>query len=324
MTALGMPQMPPPRTDTASDGPVRFTAGHHFVISPGTDAGQLAQSAGSPLSVIVQVTKRCDFDCTFCSETLQMKDPTLEQLAVMSGNLAGVQRVFLSGGEPLLRRDLLDVVGLFSGFIVGLPTNATRGMDAAPRLAGKIEFANIGFDGPREIFRRVRGDYDKVLAGVYAFRDAGVPVSFSAVVLRSTLHGLPYLVQIADVIGAGKVKLILPLRKGNALNLAEHEFISADEAREHFDRLNELRTIHGWRPAIRMTPWTEATEGHMIVIEPNGDTQAWPVYDQPDLFLRLGNILDEPITAMWQRYAYKAQHYAKYLGASIFTRDRAE
>jgi len=27
---------------------------------------------------------------------------------------------------------------------------------------------------------------------------------------------------------------------------------------------------------------------------------------------------------MWERYPYKAQHYAKYLGASILTRDRAE
>jgi MoaA/NifB/PqqE/SkfB family radical SAM enzyme len=262
--------------------------------------------------VIVQVTKRCDFDCTFCSETLQMKDPTLDQLEVVKRNLAGVQRVFLSGGEPLLRRDLPEVIDLFSDYIIGLPTNATRGMDAAPRLVGKIRFANIGFDGPREIFRRVRGDYDKALAGVYAFREAGIPISFSAVVLRSTLHGLPYLLQIADVVGAGKVKLILPLRKGNALNLAEHEFISVDEAREQFDRLTELRTIHGWTPAIRMTPWTEATEGHMIVIEPNGNTHAWPVYDQPDLFERLGSVLEEPITAMWARYRYKSPHYAKY------------
>jgi len=60
----------------------------------------------------------------------------------------------------------------------------------------------------------------------------------------------------------------------------------------------------------------------MIVIEPNGNAQAWPVYDQPDLFLRLGNILDEPITALWQRYPYKLNHYAKYLGASILTHDR--
>lgn len=229
----------------------------------------------------------------------------------------------MSGGEPLLRHDLLDVIDLFQGHIIGLPTNATRGMDLATRLRSHIHFANIGFDGPREIFRRVRGDYDKALKGVYAFRDAGIPISFSAVVLRSTLHGLPYLVQIADVLGAGKVKLILPLRKGNALNLAEHEFITVEEAQEHFDRLTELRNIHSWQPAIRMTPWTEATEGHMIVIEPNGNTQAWPVYDQPDLFLRLGNILDEPISELWQRYPYKANHYAKYLGASIFTRDRA-
>jgi molybdenum cofactor biosynthesis enzyme MoaA len=54
-----------------------------------------------------------------------------------SANLAGVQRVFLSGGEPLLRRDLPDIVDMYSGFILGLPTNATRGMALAPRLGGK-------------------------------------------------------------------------------------------------------------------------------------------------------------------------------------------
>jgi molybdenum cofactor biosynthesis enzyme MoaA len=82
----------------------------------------VAASSTAPLSVIVQVTKPCDFDCTFCSETLQMKDPTLDQLEVVSRNLAGVQRVFLSGGEPLLRRDLPEVIDLFSDYIIGLPT----------------------------------------------------------------------------------------------------------------------------------------------------------------------------------------------------------
>jgi hypothetical protein len=46
----------------------------------------------------------------------------------------------------------------------------------------------------------------------------------------------------------------------------------------------------------------------MIVIEPNGNAQAWPVYDQPDLFLRLGNLLEDPVTAIWGRYPYKANH----------------
>lgn len=254
VTVLGMPQVP--RRDSAAPdgGAVRFTAGHHIAVPAAGDLGELARNAGMPLSVIVQVTKRCDFDCAFCSETLRMRDPSLEQLAVVSGNLVGVQRVFLSGGEPLLRRDLVEVTDPFSGFIVGLPTNATRGIEAAPRLAGKIRFANIGFDGPQAIFRRVRGDYDKVLTGVTAFAEAGVPGSFSAVVLRSTLHGLPYLLQIADVVGAGKVKLVLPLRKGNALNLAEHEFITVAKHGSVHEHGLAGRPVRHWPAMAQGTP----------------------------------------------------------------------
>jgi MoaA/NifB/PqqE/SkfB family radical SAM enzyme len=312
MTTLGMPAMPVrPKHVT---GPIAFTPGHHFTLQEGADIEQLAASATVPLSVILQVTKRCDFDCTFCSETLQMRDPTLEQLGTIRSNLEGVSRVFLSGGEPLLRR----------GFIIGVPTNATRGVEMAKHLAGKVAFVNIGFDGPRAIFSRVRGDYDKALTGVKAMLNYGLPVSLSAVVLRSTLHGLPYLYQIADTFDAGKLKLILPLRKGNALGLDEREFITVEEAADAFARLVELRTTHDWRPTVRMTPWTAETEGHMIVIEPNGDAQAWPVYDQPELFLPLGNLLNEPITAIWERYPCKANHYAKYLGHSIHTTAGAE
>jgi MoaA/NifB/PqqE/SkfB family radical SAM enzyme len=323
LTLLPVPEVPARVQSPSGGGPVAFTAGHHFALSGEADPATLAENAIAPLSVILQVTKRCDFNCTFCSETLQMGDPTLGQLDTIRGNLAGVQRVFLSGGEPLLRRDLPEITGMYSGFIVGLPTNATRGLAMAPRLAGKVAFVNIGFDGPRATFSRVRGDYDKVMAGVRAFREAGLPISLSAVVLRSTVHALPYLYQIADVLDAGKLKLILPLRKGNALGLADREFITVDEAQEAFGRLTELRAIHDWRPAVRMTPWIPETEGHMIVAEPNGNAQAWPVYDQPDLFLKLGNLLEEPITAIWDRYPYKANHYAKYLGASIYTATRS-
>ena len=188
-----------------------FTAGHHFALSGDSSPAVLAEAAHAPLSVILQVTKRCDFNCVFCSETLLKGDPTLGELDVIRCNLAGVQRVFLSGGEPLLRRDLPDIAGMYSGYILGLPTNATRGLAMAPQLAGRVAFVNIGFDGPRATFARVRGDYDKAMAGVRAFQQAGLPVSLSAVVLRSTVHALPYLCQIADVLDAGKLKLILPL-----------------------------------------------------------------------------------------------------------------
>ncbi len=318
MTMLGIPQMPE-RQDSTEAGPVRFTEGHHFMLAPDVSLDELAEQATVPLSVILQVTKRCNFDCSFCSETLQLPDPTMAELATIRDNLAGTSRVFLSGGEPLLRRDFGDVVDMYGDYILGIPTNATRGLQHAARLVGKVAFVNVGLEGPRSTTNRVRGDYDQVMAGVRALLDHGLPISFSAVVYRSTLHALPFTYQIADVLGAGKLKLILPLRKGNALDLEEHEFIRLDEAGQAFERLSELRAIHDWRPALRMTTWTPQTEGHMIVVEPTGKANAWPVYDAPDLFEPLGNLLHEPVSEVWKRYRFKRNHYAKYLGASIRT-----
>ncbi|WP_240956594.1 hypothetical protein [Micromonospora sp. HNM0581] len=121
------------------------------------------------------------------------------------------------------------------------------------------------------------------------------------------------------VIGAGKLKLILPLRKGNALGLEANEFISLDEAGRTFDRLMEARSTHDWRPALRMTSWTPETEGHMILVEVTGKASAWPVYEAPDLLEPLGNVLTEPVTEIWKRYRFKRNHFAKYLGQSIRT-----
>jgi MoaA/NifB/PqqE/SkfB family radical SAM enzyme len=309
-----------------SDGvaPIVFTEGHHFSLTGPHTVATAADGASGPLSVIVQVTRRCNFDCSFCSEVLLEPDPTLDALERMRDNLAGVPRVFLSGGEPLLRRDFIDIVDMFAGTVIGVPTNATRGLQHAARLAGKVAFVNVGLEGPRATTNRVRGDYDKVMAGVRAFQDAGLPLSLSAVVYRSTLAALPFTYQIADLLAAGKLKLILPLRKGNALNLADHEFISLDEAIAAFERLAELRAVHDWRPALRLTAWTPETEGHMIVVAPSGLASAWPVYDAPDLLEPVGSLLDEPITAIWERYRFKQNHYAKYLGRSIHAVTRTD
>jgi MoaA/NifB/PqqE/SkfB family radical SAM enzyme len=125
MTMLGMPAVPAPSLSRQA-GAVAFTAGHHFTVTDGASIEELAETATVPLSVILQVTKRCNFDCSFCSETLQLPDPTLTELDTIRANLAGVGRVFLSGGEPLMRRDFGEIVDMYTGdFILGIPTNAT-------------------------------------------------------------------------------------------------------------------------------------------------------------------------------------------------------
>jgi len=275
---------------------------------------------GLPLSVILQVTRRCNFSCVFCSEIEKMADPTLSDLEKMRNNLVGVPRVYISGGEPLLRRDLPQVLNLFrNGFVVGLPTNAvTLTPELMRALKENVDFVNIGLDGPRNITSRIRGDYDKIMEGVFLFREYRIPLSLSCVVLRSTQDAVLFTCQIADLVGAIKLKIILPIPKGNALNLSDDEYLSTEEAEVLFGKIKDAKATYGWKPKVTLTTWRPEVEGYSLLVYPNGKTYAWPVYGQEDKVLLLGDLIEENIRDIWARSPYQQNHYNKYLGRSIF------
>lgn len=309
-----------PRTSMGAKHEAIFFNNHHhsFQGIQGLDIEKAAEGITSPISVILQITRRCNFDCSFCSEIFQMPDPSLDELELMKNNLQGVQRVFLSGGEPLLRKDFVEIAEMYSSdFIVGLPTNATAGKALAQKLVGKVAFVNIGLEGPRAITNKERGDYNMIMKGVRAFYEAGLPLSFSGVMYRSTINGLPFLYQIADIFEAGKIKLIMPIKKGNGLFLKEEEFLSQEEYEGLFHSLTEMRQQFGWTPSVRMTTWTPQNEGYSILAYPNGETYAWPVYDAEDKVMFLGNLKEETIQEIWKKYPFKKNHLTKYLGKSI-------
>lgn len=273
-----------------------------------------------PLSVILQITRHCNFSCVFCSETVKMEDPSLDELKKIKDNLCGVPRVYLSGGEPLLRKDLPEILDIFySSFILGLPTNAVIHTPEIVRiLKKKVDFVNVGIDGPRNITSKIRGNYDKIMRGIHYFKEYDISLSLSCVVLSSTKDATILTCQIADLVGAKKLKLILPIPKGNALNLPKSEYLTLEEAVVLFAYVKKTKEIYGWTPTITLTTWGHDVEGYSLLVYPNGNTYAWPVYDQPDKVLLLGNLIDESIKSIWARNPYKQNHYNKYLGKSIF------
>lgn len=277
-------------------------------------------SNDSPLSVILQVTRRCNFSCVFCSETEKMNDPTLGELQKMRDNLYGVPRIYLSGGEPLLRKDLPEILDMFYGsFVVGLPTNAViHTPEMMKILKERIDFVNIGLDGPRNVTTRIRGDYDKIMKGIYRFKEYGISLSLSCVVLSSTRDAVLFTCQIADIVEAKKLKLILPIPKGNALDLPISEYLSLKESETLFADVRKAKEVYGWTPKITLTTWGPDVEGYSLLIYPDGNTYAWPMYNQPDKILLLGNLKENSIKEIWAKNPYKQNHYNKYLGTSIF------
>lgn len=279
----------------------------------------LEHSLDAPLSVILQITRRCHFNCVFCSEKNDITDPSLKALEIMAKNLNGTKRVFLSGGEPFIRNDFPEIIDIFCGkHIIGVPTNAVASEKVMHSIKGKIDFVNIGLDGPRNITSRVRGDYDSIMEGVWQFKKFDIPLSLTGVVLRGTADSVLYTCQIADVLGAKKVKFVLPIPKGNALNLPKEEYLTHEECIPIFDKILEEKEKNGWKPKITFTTWGKKTEGYSLLVYPNGHTFAWPVYDQPDKVLFLGDLSKESIKVIWSRYPFKLNHLRKYIGKGVF------
>ncbi|WP_154720768.1 GTP 3',8-cyclase MoaA [Ciceribacter sp. T2.26MG-112.2] len=150
----------------------------------------------------VSVTDRCDFRCTYCMAEnmnfLPKKDLlTLEELdRLCSAFIAkGVRKLRLTGGEPLVRKNIMFLVRslsrhLESGVLeeLTLTTNGSQLSRFAAELADcGVRRINVSLDTlDPEKFRTITrwGEFDRVMEGVRAAQAAGIRVKLNAVALK--------------------------------------------------------------------------------------------------------------------------------------------
>lgn len=148
----------------------------------------------------VSVTDRCDLRCRYCMAEQMTFLPKaavmeLDEIATIAERFIarGVRKIRLSGGEPLVRRGIAGLARRLGTHIgagldeLTLTTNGTRLADHAPALfdAG-IRRVNVSLDSrDPETFRYItrHGDLDRVLAGIFAARAAGLAVKINMVAL---------------------------------------------------------------------------------------------------------------------------------------------
>ncbi len=153
----------------------------------------------------ISVTDRCNYRCFYCMPAagamLEARDEflTYEELTRLVRIFVhlGVSHVRLTGGEPLVRRDLALWVSALKGIdgLVGLSLSSNAHLLArhAPALArAGLVRVNISLDSlDPAVFRRItrNGDLEPVLLGIDAAVDAGLhPVKLNMVVMRDINH----------------------------------------------------------------------------------------------------------------------------------------
>lgn len=147
----------------------------------------------------VSVTEQCNLACVYCKPrtgVLERAAPPamtrneVVQLVQVFARL-GIRKVRLTGGEPLLRRDLEPLVAGISPEVEGRVHLTTNGLHLAKRARGLRDAGlcgvNVSLDAAeRGVFERLTGKdgLGKVLAGLEAARAAGLKAKLNAVVLR--------------------------------------------------------------------------------------------------------------------------------------------
>jgi len=152
--------------------------------------------------VRISVTDRCDFRCVYCmaedmtflpkADLLTLEE--LDRLATAFVDL-GVRKIRLTGGEPLVRRNVMWLLGQLGRHVASgaldeqtLTTNGSQ----LERFAGDLVRAgvrrvNVSLDTlDRDRFAAITrwGRFDKVMAGIEAAKSAGLSVKINAVALK--------------------------------------------------------------------------------------------------------------------------------------------
>lgn len=163
----------------------------------------LVDPFGRAISYVrISVTDRCDLRCVYCMAEnmtfLPKKDLlTLEELHRLGQTLIGmgVKRIRLTGGEPLVRRNILWLIEQLGAEVAAgrldeltITTNGTQLRRVAPQLAAAgVKRINVSLDTlKRERFEAVTrwGKLEPVLESIAAARDAGLAVKINTVALK--------------------------------------------------------------------------------------------------------------------------------------------
>lgn len=199
-----------------------------------------------PRLIAWEITRSCNLHCRHCRGAAEKgryenELSTEEAFKVIDDVAEHYEPIMiLTGGEPLLREDIFEVIDYSVG--KGLRTVlATCGTLLDGEIAKRLKDAgisriSISLDGPdcdsHDSFRSVPGAFEGALKGIEALKNADLPFQINTTVTRSNHEQLPDILQLAVKLGAAAFHpfLLVPTGRGReireeVLNAREYEAI---------------------------------------------------------------------------------------------------
>ena len=275
-----------------------------------------------PLGLIIELTHRCPLQCAYCSNPLAMDAPkselsTADWMRVIDEAAAiGVLQVHFSGGEPMARRDLRDLVAhaASAGLYTNIITSGVLLSDAAmgELLAAGVDHIQLSFQDahpePADRIGGYRGGHARKLEAARRIREAGLPLTANFVIHRQNVGAVDEMIALGEALGSERIEIAhtqyygWALLNRNALlpSAAQLEEVNRVVAAAR-DRLEGRIVIdyvvpdyHAARPKACMGGWGN----RFINISPSGKAlpchaaETLPGFDFP-------SVRDQGLAAIW-------------------------
>jgi radical SAM protein with 4Fe4S-binding SPASM domain len=294
--------------------------------------------------VVYNCTARCNLRCLHCysasDPTCEREQFTSEQAEAFLAQLpaANVPVVLFSGGEPLLREDLFELMAESRrlGLRTVISTNGTRiDADTAKRLAdSELSYVGISLDGQEPFhdeFRQVKGSFRAALAGIANCHKAGLRTGLRFTITRSNAAQVPAIFDIAVDAGIRRICFYHLVSSGRARELNE-EAPTLEQTRRTIttvidrtcelvakDLVDEVLTVgnHADGPYLLVRMRGEGRSGfepaRQLLLANGGNRTgekiacvSWDGTVYADQFWRnyaLGNVMQTPFAEIWSNTA---------------------
>ena len=276
-------------------------------------------------TLLIEITKKCNAACDQCgsrcdinSEEFLTKEQILSALKDIKENIGTYTMLNITGGEPLLRRDLFEIMESASemGFDWGMVTNGSLISDEAISKMKKsgMKTITISLDGLREThdsLRHLPGSFDKIIIALKKLREAAfldhLQVTFTA--NKRNVFEFEKLYSILERISLDSIRVSFIDPIGRALDNTDL-LLSREEILYFTALVNELnRKAHGTKivwgcPHFLGSLLDERkfycfTGIYTASILFNGDIYVCPNVERRDEFIQ-GNILKDSFSEVWK------------------------
>jgi len=187
-----------------------------------------ASDSSGPV-VVYNCTPKCNLKCIHCYNAAEQSSTdrqlTTEEAKRLLQQLAEVNCpvLLLSGGEPLLRPDIFELLGEAKriGLRTALSSNGTL-IDAgtAEKIADSgVSYVGISIDGPESFhdkFRKVPGCFKAALGGIKNCRDAGLRTGLRFTITKENVRHVPFVFELAAELNIRRICFYHLVRVGRA------------------------------------------------------------------------------------------------------------